>query len=148
MATRTPPRPADLYEEDFAAWVQTQADALRALAASGAAPPGLDLPRLIEEVGELGTSERRAIESHIIIAIAYLLKLEYSPASEPRRGWADTVRNERVMVDWRLSATLTNHLHDVWDDLYPAARDLAADGLQQDGVAAEVLPESCPYSFE
>ena len=47
-----------------------------------------------------------------------------------------------------LSATLSNHLREVWNNLYPAARGLAADGLRRDDVPAEVLPESCPYSFE
>jgi hypothetical protein len=60
MATRT----EKLYEEDFYVWTQCQADALRRLAETR---PNLDLdfPHLIEEVEDLGTSQRDAVRGQL-----------------------------------------------------------------------------------
>ena len=148
MATRAEAKRGDLYEEDFAAWVERQVGALRALAASGAAPPDLDLAHLIEEVEGLGGSERRGVENRVIVIVGHLLKLEYSPAAEPRRGWRDTVRAQRVQLERDLSLTLRRHLFEVWDGLYPSARNLAVNGMRQDRVASDAVSTSCPYSFD
>ena len=148
MATKTPARPADLYEEDFAAWVQQQVAALRALAASGTAPPGLDLRRLIEEVEYLAKNEQQTVESHVVNIIAHLLKLEHSPAADPRRGWEDTVDTQRSELADHLTPTLDRHLRAHWMKKYPRARQLAARGLKRDGIDPRELPEACPYTLE
>ena len=61
MATR----PARLYESDFYAWTGDQARALRRLAATRP-NADLDLEHLIEEVADLGVSERDAIHSQVL----------------------------------------------------------------------------------
>ena len=138
----------DLYEEDFAAWVERQVGALRALAASGAAPPDLDLPRLIEEVEELRRTEQRAVESHVVNIIVHLLKLEHSPAGDPRRVWAGTVDLQRSELANVLTRNLETHLEKRWQARYPIARGLAAPGLARDGVRLDDLPERCPYTLD
>ncbi len=148
MATRTPTRAADLYEDDFQAWVQQQVAALRALAASGKAPPDLDLPHLIEEVEELRKTEQRTVESHVINIIAHLLKLEYSPAVEPRRGWRETVDTQRDDLADALTPSLSRYLDARWHAKYPSARRRAARGLAQDGIDLRDLPERCPYTLD
>jgi uncharacterized protein DUF29 len=58
MATR----PERLYQEDFYAWTRDQAKALRRLAETR---PNLELdfPHLIEEVADLGISQRDAVRN-------------------------------------------------------------------------------------
>ena len=90
-----------LYEHDFAAWAQQQAEALRATARGGSNQL-LDLENLAEEIESLGTSQRSALASHIIRIVQHLVKLEYSPAVEPRNGWRRTIRLARLQVQRRV----------------------------------------------
>jgi len=93
-----PTAAAQLYEQDFVRWAETQADALRDAARSGANLP-LDWDNLIEEVESLARSERRELKSRLATVIEHLLKLEHSPAARPRAGWIETVIRERGEIE-------------------------------------------------
>src|SRR5205085_8974163 len=90
-----------LYEEDFFAWSQRQAKALRA-AAGNRTNQLLDWENLAEEIEGLGASERSALGSHLMRIIQHFAQLEFSPAVEPRSGWKRTFRIARVQVERRL----------------------------------------------
>src|SRR5437764_13443450 len=90
-----------LYERDFAAWAHQQAEALRAAARTGSNQL-LDWGNLAEEIESLGTSQRSALTSHIMRIIQHLVKLEYSPAVEPRHGWRRTIRLARLQAQRRI----------------------------------------------
>src|SRR3954464_15566716 len=87
-----------LYDEDFVAWTQQQAKALRAAAGSRTNQP-LDWENLAEEVEDLGKSVRRELESQIRRIIQHLLKLQYSPSADPRRGWFESVTGARAETE-------------------------------------------------
>lgn len=87
-----------LYDEDFVAWTEQQAAALRAAAHGGANQP-LDWENLAEEIDSLGKSDRRELCSQIYSLIRHLAKLEFSPATEPRRGWRESVRDGRRQAE-------------------------------------------------
>jgi hypothetical protein len=89
-----------LYECDLVAWARLQAEALRTAADGGSNQ--LDWENLAEEIESLGTSQRSALGSHIMRIIQHLVKLEYSPASEPRSGWRRTIRIARLQAQKRL----------------------------------------------
>jgi hypothetical protein len=93
--------PKRLYGEDFALWAKEQAEALRA-AARGGANQALDWENLAEEIEDLARSQRSALASHIMRIIQHLVKLEYSPAVEPRNGWRRTIRLARMQAEGRL----------------------------------------------
>jgi len=105
MTTRT----EQLYEEDFYVWTQRQAAALRRLAETR---PNVDLdfPHLIEEVEDLGTSQRDAVRSPLRRIIEHCLKLEHSRARYPRTGWRDSIIDARAEVDDKLSPSLRRDL--------------------------------------
>jgi hypothetical protein len=86
------------YDEDFVAWSQQQAEALRA-AARGGSKKVIDWQNLAEEIEGLGISQRPALGSQIRRIIQHLLKLEYSLASEPRRGWEDSIADARIEIE-------------------------------------------------
>ena|SRR5947209_5034046 len=90
-----------LYEEDFFAWSQRQAKALRA-AAGNRTNQLLDWENLAEEIEGLGASERSALGSHLMRIIQHFAKLEFSPAVEPRSGWKRTIRIARIQAERRL----------------------------------------------
>ncbi len=86
-----------LYEDDTAAWSEQQAAALRA-AARGGSNHLLDWENLAEEIESLRKSLKYAMGSQIFRIIHHLAKLEYSPATDPRKGWRRSIRHARTEV--------------------------------------------------
>jgi hypothetical protein len=145
MATRTP----ELYEQDFYAWTQAQAEALRRLADTR---PNIDLdfPHLIEEVEDLGTSQRDAVRSQIRRIIEHCLKLEYSRARYPRTGWRDSIIDARAELEDKLSPSLRRDLGQHWTRLWAQARIKADNALRghREPDSADLLPADCPYLLD
>jgi Domain of unknown function DUF29 len=104
MATRIERTVDRLHDKDFYAWSQQQAELLREGRFSD-----LDLPHLIEEVEDLGESLYRSVRSRVRTIIEHLLKLEHSPAAEPRNGWREGIRTQRADLDEDLTASLRPH---------------------------------------
>jgi Domain of unknown function DUF29 len=110
------------YEDDFYAWTQAQAAALR-----GHKVMDLDLDNLAEEIESLGRSERYAIESHLQNLLTHLLKWRYDPATEPRRGWRLTIRNARRDIAKRAQGRLRDYPAQYLATAYRYACEDAAD---------------------
>jgi Domain of unknown function DUF29 len=144
MATRVKPR-SDLHRSDLYAWSKAQADLLRAGRFAE-----LDLPHLIEEIEDVGGAMRRAARNRIRTIIEHLLKLEHSPAKEPRAGWRATIRSQRVRLRDALTPTLRREVEPELNALYDDARGLADGALRDhsEDAAADALPLMCPYDFE
>ena len=100
-----------LYDKDFVTWSKQQAEALRAAAHTGSNLP-IDWENLAEEFETLGASERRALYSQIHRVVRHLLKLEFSPALEPRRGWVETIGDARTQIEFvlEMSPSLKNEV--------------------------------------
>ncbi|HEV2335231.1 MAG TPA: DUF29 domain-containing protein [Stellaceae bacterium] len=103
-----------LYDQDFFAWTKQQAKALRA-AAKASSNLRLDWEHLAEEVEDLGKSDRRELRSQIRRIIRHLVKLQWSPAVDPRRGWRESVRDARSEIQDVLadSPSLVGELDDL-----------------------------------
>jgi hypothetical protein len=143
MATRLEPKPADLHDADFYAWAKQQAALLRAGRFAD-----LDLANLVEEVDDLGDSLRRSVRSRTRTIIEHLLKLEHSPAPDPRAGWRATVRSSRIRLRDALTASLRREIEHDLEQLYQDARWLTEGALRDhgEGAAADALPTTCPYT--
>ena len=144
MATRIKERTLT-YEQDLYAWSQAQADLLRAGRFAE-----LDLEHVIEEIEDLGGALKRSARNRIRTIVEHLLKLEHSPAKEPRAGWRATIRTQRVRLQDVLTPTLRREAESELADLYQDARGLAEGALRDhgEGAAAEALPQTCPYSLD
>lgn len=138
--------PDSLYDKDFYAWTLEQAAKLRRLS-EARSNVDLDLENLAEEVEDLGKSERRGFENLLENVIEHLLKLEYSPASEPRRVWRRDANKARNESEKYLTRTLLNKAADNLPKIYERAAEEAAFGLEQDGVLPDILPTGCPYTL-
>ena len=140
--------PEQLYEEDFYAWTRNQARVLRRLAVTRPNAE-IDFPHLIEEVADLGVSQRDAARSQLRRIIEHCLKLEHSPAQPPRTGWHETIIDARTTLEDRLTRTLHRGLRRELPKLYGQARRNVEESLRLFGEdqAADVLPESCPYAL-
>ena len=74
------------YDTDVFLWSEHQADLLRRVAAGENINDQVDWPHIIEEVETVGRSERAALHSHIAVVLEHLIKLQASPATDPRNG--------------------------------------------------------------
>ena len=139
----------DLYDEDFYAWTRAQAKALRALAHERRNLP-IDVLHLAEEVEDLGKEQRNACRSQVRTIIEHLLKLQLSPATEPRAGWERTILMARAALDDRLTRTLERDLEAQLAKLYAQAATLARQSLETHGehAAAASIPPTCPYTLD
>ena len=137
------PSGAELYESDFHAWAELQARLLGERRFDE-----LDLDHLIAEVTDLRKAERSAVLSRARQIMAHFLKLEYSPASWPRRGWQETISTQRMDLEEILSPTLRRELLAELESVFARARRNAARDLRQDNLDPAELPTSCPYTLD
>jgi len=145
MATQIKPAAKALYEQDVYAWSKQQADLLRARRFEE-----LDLDHLIEEVAEWGDTAKKSARSRVRTILEHLLKLQHSPAVDPRPGWRDTVRTQRDDLLDDLTPTLRRELEQELSELYARARKRAEGALRDHGehAAADALPQTCPWTLD
>lgn len=145
MATKVKPRASNLYQEDFYVWTERQAELLRARRFDE-----LDLDNLIEEVEDLGGALKRSVMNNAAVVLEHLLKLQHSPASDPRNGWRASVREHRRRLKFDLTPRIRQLLQEELPSIYAMARDDAAAAMRDHGehAAADALPAECQYSLE
>lgn len=134
----------DFYEEDFYIWTEAQAALLRERHFEA-----LDLAKLIEEVEGLGDAKKSAVLNNASVIIEHLLKLQHSPAKDPRNGWIESVAGYRRRLEFELTPRLVQVLQDELPRVYAVSRRITAQKFRLYGEdAADALPESCPYTVE
>jgi hypothetical protein len=138
----------DLYDQDFYAWTQEQAALLR----EGAVHE-LDLEHLLEEIEDVGHSQRDALASHLLVLLTHLLKLAIAAQERPGdlvragRGWQTTCRTQRRLLDKRLrrNPSLRPTVPEECTEAYAIARDEAATALEVDETK---VPLTCPWTSD
>jgi hypothetical protein len=94
------------YDTDIARWSERQAALLwRRAVGEPVNDDEVDWPNIAEEIASVGRSERSALASHVGTVIGHLLKLQASPAVDPRAGWKETVLRIRAAIDESLEAS-------------------------------------------
>lgn len=95
---------SELYETDYGAWARRQIELL-----NGRRFADLDIAHLVEELEDMGRSERNELESRLAILLAHLLKWQFQYAQlaerwrEFKRGsWRSTIIEQRDRIGKRL----------------------------------------------
>lgn len=129
------------YTADFNSWIQRTAQLLRERRWHE-----IDLEHLIEEVEDLGKSERRGIASQLTRLLLHLLKWQYQPQRRTD-SWLDSITDARTQIGLAIedSPSLNNYPAEQLAQSYQRARRQAA---KQTGMALSVFPEECPYLLE
>jgi hypothetical protein len=145
MATRTRPKAGNVYAEDFYVWTEVQAGLLRKRQFEA-----LDLENLIEEVEGLGDAKKSAVLNNASVIIEHLLKLQHSPAQDPRRGWIESLLEHRTRLELELTPRLRQLLDEELPHVYALTRRSTERKLRLYGedAAADVLPPTCPYTLD
>ena len=132
---------ANLYDNDYAAWLEQQAHILK----TGYLAE-LDIEHLVEEL-ELGMgSERREIYQRLRVLIGHLLKWKYQP--EQRWGsWEGTIRVQRKDLHKLLkdSPSLKRFVEPEAIEAYVDAVELVSNETKIPGAR---FPAECPFTIE
>lgn len=137
------------YDSDLALWCEDQARALRDAGRAGTNLP-IDWDNVAEEIESLGRSQGRELASRIAVILVHLMKLEASPAKEPRAQWQETIEQqrgdiERVLAD---SPSLRPAVAAVVDKELGRARRQAALALSSYGEQPRVELGGLRYTAE
>lgn len=132
---------ANLYETDFYAWANQQAELLRAGKLSAA-----DVEHIAEEIESMGKSEKRELVSRLDVLLLHLLKWQFQPE---RRGksWRRTIREQRIRLASHMDDNpgLRARISDAMTEGYRLALIGAAD---ETDLPEDTFPAECPWSFE
>jgi len=137
------------YDTDVYAWSGRQGALLRRLAAGERVNDAdLDWPNIAEEIESVGRSERSALSSHIGNVLEQLMKLEASPATEPRGGWQETIVRARGEIERLLedSPSLRPAVDAIIVRELLRARRLAAVALRRHAEQPRVDLQAISYS--
>jgi hypothetical protein len=136
-----------LYDSDFLAWAAQQAALLKARDYDQ-----VDWKNLIEEIEDLGKSQRQAIASYLTVLLTHLLKWQYQPSGrqytqdgEPKGSWAGSIRYCRLELAQLLeeNPSLKNYPQICLNASYRKALKIA---VQETGL--KDFPLECPFAVE
>jgi hypothetical protein len=130
-----------LYDLDFYAWTQQQADLLLT-----GKLDFLDRVNLAEEIESLGKQQRQELRNRLGILIGHLLKWDYQPE---RRGksWKATIREQREEILDLLedNPSLKPYLSEAMEKGFRQGINLV---VRETPLDDDDLPQVCPYEVE
>lgn len=128
-----------LYDQDFYAWAQHQAELLR----SGRLEE-LDIENLVEEIESLGKQQRQELRNRLGVLLGHLLKWRYQPEARSK-SWVYTIREQRLRIQRHLqeNPSLKPYLSDAIAIGYEYGLNLVGRETLLD---PDQLPQSCPFT--
>jgi hypothetical protein len=141
-----------LYDRDWQLWIQQTIQQLQ-----NHEFESLDIEHLIEELVDLGKSERNTLKSNLTILLAHLLKLmvQHDVPDSMKGSWYSSVleHRQRVLNNLADTPSLKSFLVEALEKAYPDGRKLAIkEGkLAKYGVRVpeeSEYPITCPFSIE
>ncbi len=129
-----------LYETDYQEWIETTVEKLHSRDYAN-----VDWDNLIEEIEDMGRSERRSLESNLIVVLLDLLKWQYQP--ERRSGsWEGCIIEHRRRINKALkeSPSLQPYLESIFAECYVEA---VKQAKAETGLPLKMFPPQCPYEL-
>ncbi len=131
--------PQSLYERDYLKWIETTVEKLKVQDYAN-----INWGTLIEEIEDMGRSERRSLESNLIVVLTHLLKWQYQP--ELRSGsWKGSIveHRRRLRKALKESPSLKPYLEEVFAESYS---DAVEQVTAETGLAIKTFPPENPYT--
>lgn len=129
------------YQTDFNMWLEETAKLLLENRWQE-----IDKEHLIEEISDLGKSEKRSISSQLIRLLLHLLKWQYQPQRRSD-SWLDSITDARTQIELTIkdSPSLKKYPQEQLTESYEKARRQAA---KQTGLIISTFPEECLYELK
>ncbi len=132
-----------LYEQDYQVWLEETVQLLQ-----NRSLDLLDLDNLIEEIKDMGRSQKDALESNLTILLMHLLKYQYQPGKrQDSNSWRYTIveHRRRLLRLLKKNPSLRRYFEEVFEDCYQDARQ---DTKTETQLPLATFPEACPFSQE
>jgi hypothetical protein len=130
-----------LYERDFYLWIEQQASRLRERRFDE-----LDVANLLEEIEDMGRSEKRAIESNLVVLLTHLLKYRLQPDQRSSSWRGSIVEHRRRMRKLiKESPSLLAIARGMFSECYADSCEQAA---AESGLSPDSFPAEPPFSLE
>ncbi|AFZ25725.1 protein of unknown function DUF29 [Cylindrospermum stagnale PCC 7417] len=129
-----------LYETDYLQWIETNLEKLQSQDYEN-----VDWENLIEEIADMGRSERKSLKSNFIVILVHLLKWQFQP--EKRSGsWEGSIieHRRRVLESLSDSPSLKPYLESVFAECYTQA---VKQAKAETGLEVEIFPVMCSYQL-
>jgi hypothetical protein len=129
-----------LYQQDYQVWLEKTANLLRCQSFDL-----LDLENLIDEIEDMGKSQKEAIESNLTILLMHLLKYQYQPQKRiDSQSWRYTIveHRRRLIRALKKNPSLKNYWEAVFEECYQDARQ---DAKTETQLPLNTFPEVCPF---
>ena len=109
------PAALTLYDQDYLLWTEDTVNQLR-----NKSFHHLDLANLIEEIEDLGKSQKRELKSRLGELLEHILKRTYIDMPDCYHGWVELVDKQRIGLRRLLkdSPSLKPYLLEVFDEVY------------------------------
>jgi len=130
-----------LYERDFYAWANEQAELLRSGNLARA-----DIEHIAEEIESMGRTEKRELLSRLAVLLLHLLKWQFQPGRRSP-SWQATIRvQRRDLVDHLAdNPSLLAMLPRIIERAYGNA---VIEAGAETGLPESTFPVHCPWLFE
>lgn len=129
-----------LYETDYLQWIEMTVKNLRSQKYEN-----VDWENLIEEIEDMGRSERRSLETNLIVVLLHLLEWQYQP--EYRSGsWESSIieHRRRIKKSLQESPSLNPYLESIFTEAYTEA---VKQAKAETGLPLETFPVRCLYEL-
>jgi Domain of unknown function DUF29 len=130
----------ELYSADYLLWLESTVAKLRQQDYAN-----VDWRNLIEEIEDMGRSERKSLKSNFIVIVLHLLKWQFQP--QLRGGsWAGSIVEHRRRLRDAIadSPSLKPYLQEFYLDWYG---DAVRQAIAETQLALVVFPAQCPYDL-
>ena len=129
----------NLYDKDYCLWLEETIQLLR----EGRLTE-LDISNLIEEIEDMGISQKKAVKSNSRILLMHLLKWKYQPTKRSK-SWKSSIikHRKRIRDSFEDSPSLKVYFANNFDLCYQDARELAA---AETGLSIDEFPIESPFS--
>jgi hypothetical protein len=130
-----------LYERDFYLWIEQQAARLR-----DGRLDELDVANLLEEIEDMGRSEKRAVEGNLVVLLTHLLKYRFQP-DQRSSSWRGSIveHRRRLRKLLRESPSLLTTARAMFSECYADSCEQAA---AETGLSPDSFPAELPFTLE
>ncbi|MBD2492977.1 DUF29 domain-containing protein [Nostoc sp. FACHB-280] len=129
-----------LYNTDYLQWIETTVEKLQ-----NHDYANVDWENLIEEIADIGRSERRSLKSNLIVILVHLLKWQFQPKHKSG-SWEASIIEHRRRINEALheSPSLNSYIDSIFAECYSQAIKQAK---AETGLPIESFPSICPYKI-
>ncbi|MBD2519803.1 DUF29 domain-containing protein [Nostoc sp. FACHB-973] len=134
------PHSQTLYGIDYLQWIETTVEKLQSQDYAN-----VDWENLIEEIADMGRSERWSLKSNLIVILVHLLKWQFQP-EKGSGSWEGSIIEHRRRVKEALddSPSLKSYLESIFTECYTQA---VKQAKAETGLSVESFAVNCPYQL-